>query len=140
MSGPWVADKLGREVACRFCGGVEMQVGGHLSEMFLHCARCGADGPIGRGFYDAVDRYVREMGLLPRQFPVTVKPLPWREMSLSLTTAHALGLVYCIQVTKDPAGWRTTLSGTVLYEGPDLVAARAAGDRHFFAAVSEVLE
>lgn len=42
---------------CVFCGCNDLRVGGREVETFLSCPRCGADGPIGRGLFLAVDKY-----------------------------------------------------------------------------------
>lgn len=43
--------------SCLFCGCDDLRMGGREVETFLSCPKCGADGPIGRGLFLAVQLY-----------------------------------------------------------------------------------
>ena len=43
---------------CVFCGCDDLRVGGQEVATFVACPQCGADGPIGRGLFVAVQKYL----------------------------------------------------------------------------------
>ena len=43
--------------SCLFCGCDDLRVGGREVETFLCCPQCGADGPVKRGLFLAVQAY-----------------------------------------------------------------------------------
>lgn len=54
---PPLAEFCSEQVLCKFCGSDDLRMAARYRESYVACARCGADGPIGTGPFDAVDLY-----------------------------------------------------------------------------------
>lgn len=53
-------------ITCKFCEADELRICGREAETYLGCPMCGADGPVGHGIRDAVDRYQGRFPPQPR--------------------------------------------------------------------------
>ena len=64
---PRLKEHIGEHgMTCVFCESDELRLCGRQAETYISCATCGADGPIGVGIIDAVNRYRGRFPITPR--------------------------------------------------------------------------